>query len=149
MIDLHIRNSNVAWTQHAIQKFEERCPQLLSPAVWIARILNPTAPPLNIMIQHVIHHLKNFVLNLNREKCLLLETQLLNFIAHTNGFDDSLFLVHTDPITWWKLMKKNAPELSELALDLMSLPCSTASSEHAWKVVASILDKKCNRLSIN
>ena len=52
-----------------------------------------------------------------------------------------------NPFRFWKSVKKATPNLSMLAICLLSLPAASADAERFWSVMASIHTLKCNRLT--
>jgi len=79
-----------------------------------------------------------------------LAKELLWYNNKTGPFGKSIFWeleVVNNPIDWWNGLQKEVPILGNLAMKLMSIPASTASSERNWSNFGFIQNIKRNRLT--
>lgn len=79
-----------------------------------------------------------------------LTKELLWYNNKTGPFGKSIFWeleVLSNPIDWWNGLQKEVPILGKLAIKLMSIPASTASSERNWSNFGFIQNIKRNRLT--
>ena len=79
-----------------------------------------------------------------------LAKELLWYNNKTGPFGKSIFWeleVVNNPIDWWNGLQKEVPILGNLAIRLMSIPASTASSERNWSNFGFIQNIKRNRLT--
>ena len=76
--------------------------------------------------------------------------QLIEYRTQTGVFDFQLAwktIDKVDPIAWWKgNFGISAPELCKVAVRVLSIPSSSAASEHNWSAFSYIHEKKRNRL---
>ncbi|KAF0461297.1 zinc finger bed domain-containing protein 1-like [Gigaspora margarita] len=74
--------------------------------------------------------------------------ELANYIGKTGPFSSTHLWgkLKEDPIEWWNLVSNRAPNLSEVALKVFSIPASSASSERNWSTFGFIYSKNRNRL---
>jgi hypothetical protein len=51
-----------------------------------------------------------------------------------------------DPIAWWLLQKHRYPNLSQMALDILSIPCMSADVERLFSSCGLTLEDRRNRM---
>lgn len=73
-------------------------------------------------------------------------SQFENFLNLTGNFGDTNAL-QLKPLSYWKLMSYDCPELSEIALTYIPLPASSASLERVFSMWTYVHNKTRNRLS--
>lgn len=76
--------------------------------------------------------------------------EFLKYQNHEQPFDQDILWTETiiqNPFRFWKSVKKATPNLSMLAIRLLSLPAASADAERFWSVMASIHTSKRNRLT--
>lgn len=73
-------------------------------------------------------------------------SQLEKFMSSAGNFDDPDAL-KLKPLSYWKLMFYENPELSEIALTYLALPASSASLERVFSMWTFVHSKTRNRLS--
>jgi len=52
-----------------------------------------------------------------------------------------------DPISWWRVKRSKFPRLSRLALDILTIPASSADIERAFSEAGDMLEPRRSRLS--
>lgn len=84
------------------------------------------------------------------DNAVIIWKQILNYKEKNGVFENKLAWKtagEIDPITWWcGNFSDSAPELTQLAKRILSIPTSSAASERNWSAFAYIHDKKRNRL---
>jgi len=92
-----------------------------------------------------LQNIKTFIYNHGRgEKAL---SDFDKFLAQDGLFGDK-DLLELDAACYWELLSSEFPELSQIALDYVSLPASTASLERAFSMWSYVHNKIRNRLGL-
>lgn len=73
-------------------------------------------------------------------------SQFEEFLSSSGNFGDTDAL-QLKPLSYWKLMSYEYPELSEIALTYLPLPASSASLERVFSMWTYVHNKSRNRLS--
>ena len=75
-------------------------------------------------------------------------TELAEYVGKTGGFAPNHLWgnVIQKPINWWHLMKGRYPVLSDVAIQVLSIPATSAASERNWSTFGFIHSKLRNRL---
>ena len=83
--------------------------------------------------------------------CTKIYSQLLEYINHSGPFNNSMaweIVNNVDQITWWSAnFSYSAPELTEFAKRILTIPTSSAASERNWSDFSHIHSKKRNKLN--
>ena len=58
-------------------------------------------------------------------------------------FDDE---AAKDPIGWWRMQRSEYPCLSQLAIDILTIPASSADCERAFSEAGDLLEPRRSRL---
>ncbi|CAG8793384.1 36465_t:CDS:2, partial [Gigaspora margarita] len=74
--------------------------------------------------------------------------ELSEYVGKTDGFSANYLWgsIKEKPYNWWNLVKARYPVLSSIALKLLSIPASSASSERNWSSFNFVHSKLRNRL---
>jgi hypothetical protein len=94
--------------------------------------------------------ISQFIQKYYSDNAVIIWTQILNYRRKNGVFANKLAWEtsdNVDPITWWSgNFSDSAPELTQVAKKVLSIPTSSAVSERNWSAFAYIHDKKRNRL---
>uniref|UniRef100_U9TXR5 HAT C-terminal dimerisation domain-containing protein n=1 Tax=Rhizophagus irregularis (strain DAOM 181602 / DAOM 197198 / MUCL 43194) TaxID=747089 RepID=U9TXR5_RHIID len=75
-------------------------------------------------------------------------TELAEYVGKTGSFAHSNLWgdVIQNPVNWWNLMKGRYPILSDIAIQILSIPATSAASERNWSTFGFIHSKLRNKL---
>lgn len=128
----------------------KRWDKLYDPIMVVAHFLNPQFIE-DDLPKDGMNHISNFIMKYYPNDSKKIWSQLLHYKQHNSLFDNPLAwatIDETDLITWWKgNFSLVAPELTNLAIRILSIPTSSAASERNWSAFSYIHDKKRNRLT--
>ena len=76
---------------------------------------------------------------------------LAQYLTKSGNFAEDIMWQQAEssisPITWWKVFGALTPELSDLAIRILSIPCSSAAIERIWSTYGFLHSKVRNRLT--
>ncbi|KAF0385584.1 zinc finger bed domain-containing protein 1-like [Gigaspora margarita] len=92
----------------------------------------------------------DFVKRYYLETCTKIYSQLLEFLNHSGPFNNTMAwetVNDVDQLTWWtRNFSNSAPELTQFAKRILTIPTSSAAAERNWSNFSHIHSKKRNRL---
>lgn len=116
----------------------------------VAHLLDPSFHGCHL-ISSSMHKISQFVQKYYPNDATIIWIQILHYREKSGIFANKLVWETAgkiDPITWWSgNFIDSAPELTQMAKRVLSIPTSSAASERNWSNFAYIHDKKRNRLT--
>lgn len=136
-------------------KFKQREGRSLQPIHYAADILNPTSQGSTLSpedhikgCQMIVDTIHNFFGHNNVQAVLV---ELSEFKAQRGNFENKMIWEQKStlpPSSWWQLFFSNSL-LGKVALNILSVPSTSASVERSFSTFAHIHNKKRNRLTAN
>lgn len=115
----------------------------------VAHLLDPSFHG-HHLTSHSMNIISQFIQKYYSDNAATIWIQILNYKEKNGVFANKLAWETAgkiDPITWWcGNFSYSAPELTQVAKKVLSIPTSSAASERNWSAFAYIHDKKRNRL---
>ena len=134
-----------------LTRYTQRWKKMYHPAIIVAYYLDPRYRGHALSEEYpfltIAEEVSKFV---NQNSSGQLIRELLWYNNKTGLFGKSIFWeleALNNPINWWNGLRKEVPILGKLAIKLMSIPASTASSECNWSNFGFIQNIKRNRLT--
>jgi len=116
----------------------------------VAYLLNPKISD-HKLPENGMNLLSDFIVKFYPNHSVKIWEQFLQYKAHTGIFNNLLAWASVDKVdllTWWKgNFGAVAPELTNVAARVLSIPTSSAASERNWSTFSYIHDKKRNKLT--
>jgi hypothetical protein len=129
---------------------DERWEKMYNPVMLVAHLLDPRYFGRRLPGDGM-NEISEFINRYYSEDSITIYSQLMSYRAKSDCFNNTLAwntIENVDPITWWIAnFAESAPELTEVAQRVLTIPTSSAASERNWSAFAHIHDKKRNRLS--
>jgi hypothetical protein len=129
---------------------DERWEKMYNPVMLVAHLLDPRYFGRRLPGDG-INEISEFINKYFPEDSIIIYSQMMNYRAKSGCFSNVLAwntIENVDPITWWVAnFAESAPELTQVAQRILTIPTSSAASERNWSAFAHIHDKKRNRLS--
>ena len=123
---------------------------LRRPVMSVAYVLDPHMAPFGYpgeILKEVGIFLEKYY---DEKQSALIYSQICALVSRQEPFDTGILWRSaplTPPITWWTANFKNScPELTKLAIRILSMPASAASSERNWSAFNFIHSASRNRL---
>ncbi|CAB5390292.1 unnamed protein product [Rhizophagus irregularis] len=139
-------NGNNTSIKNIIKK---RWESIYHPVMEVAHLLDPSFYGC-YLTSNSMDRISQFIQKYYSDNAVIIWTQILNYRRKTGVFANKLAWEtsdNVDPITWWSgNFSDSAPELTQVAKKVLSIPTSSAASERNWSAFAYIHDKKRNRL---
>ena len=128
---------------------EKRWESIHHPVMEVAHLLDPSFHGC-CLTSNSMSKISQFIQKYYSDNAVIIWTQILNYKGKNGVFANKLAWEtagKVDPITWWYgNFSDSAPELTQVAKKVLSIPTSSAASERNWSAFAYIHDKKRNRL---
>ncbi len=129
---------------------QKRWKKIYHPVMVVAHLLDPRYHGKSLDRNSVVV-IEKFIRHYCPNDSTLIWEQLTQYKTRTGIFNIELAwstVEKIDPIIWWKAnFALLAPQLTQLALLILTIPCSSAASERNWSAFSYIHDKKRNRLT--
>ena len=128
---------------------EKRWEKIYHPVMEVAHLLDPSFHGCHLT-SGSMNTISLFIQKYYSDDAATIWTQILNYKEKNGVFANKLAWETAgkiDPVTWWcGNFSDSAPELTQVAKKILSIPTSSAASERNWSAFAYIHDKKRNRL---
>ncbi|CAB4384791.1 unnamed protein product [Rhizophagus irregularis] len=128
---------------------KKRWESIYHPVMEVAHLLDPSFHGCHLT-SNSMDRISQFIQKYYSDNAVIIWTQILNYRRKTGVFANKLAWEtsdNVDPITWWSgNFSDSAPEFTQVAKKVLSIPTSSAASERNWSAFAYIHDKKRNRL---
>ncbi|CAB4439805.1 unnamed protein product [Rhizophagus irregularis] len=128
---------------------EKRWESIYHPVMEVAHLLDPSFHG-HRLTSYSMNIISQFIRKYYSDNAAIIWIQILNYKEKNGVFVNKLAWEtagKVDPITWWcGNFSYSAPELTQVAKKVLSIPTSSAASERNWSAFAYIHDKKRNRL---
>ncbi|GBB95101.1 hypothetical protein RclHR1_24790001 [Rhizophagus clarus] len=129
---------------------EKRWERIYHPVMEVAHLLDPSFHGRHLTSDSM-NKISLFIQKYYSDNAVIIWTQILNYKEKNRVFANKLAWETAgkiDPVTWWcGNFSDSAPELTQVAKKVLSIPTSSAASERNWSAFAYIHDKKRNRLN--
>jgi hypothetical protein len=129
---------------------KRRWEKIYDPVMLVAYLLNPRISE-HKLPEEGMTLLSNFIIKYYPNDSIKIWEQFLQYKARSGIFGNSLAWVsinNVDLLTWWKgNFGAVAPELTKVAVRVLSIPTSSAAAERNWSTFSYIHDKKRNKLT--
>ncbi|CAJ0634635.1 14535_t:CDS:2, partial [Entrophospora sp. SA101] len=137
---------------HIKDILEKRWKSIYHPIMEVAHLLDPSFHGC-CLTSNSMHKISQFIQKFYSNDAMIIWTQLLHYREKSGIFANQLAwktVGKVVPITWCSgNFIDSAPELTQMAKCVLSIPTSSAASERNWPAFAYIYDKKQNQLTLD